>query len=234
MSYASDDLTPLFAPKPEPSGVGYRQGVVREWNQATAENVIEVGGTALVNLPVLNTSDALLLAPGDVVGIITAGSSWAVLGRLTVPGTPAAASALAVVSSRIRAAAVNDVEGTISTTYTDLTTVGPQLTDVPISASGKALVIVSAELQQFTGDANQGGSASFTVSGATTVAADITNRLMISRTDDSGSNNLRIRSSSVHLVESLNAGLHTFTMVYRSEDGAPVQWLNRTLTVFAL
>ena len=82
MSYASDDLAPLLASQPA-TGAGYRQGVVLAWDPTTAANTIDVGGALINNVPVLNTSESLLLQPGDVVGLLTAGASWCVLGRLT-------------------------------------------------------------------------------------------------------------------------------------------------------
>lgn len=80
----SDDLAPLFLPGTAPA-VGYRQGVVVEWDGVTFANLVDVGGTEVANLPVLNSADAALIVPGDVVGILTYGSSWAILGRFTVP-----------------------------------------------------------------------------------------------------------------------------------------------------
>lgn len=80
----SDDLAPLLAPAPAPA-VGYRQGVVVAWDSVTFANQVSVGGATVTNLPLLNSSDASLIVPGDTVGILTFGSSWAILGRFTVP-----------------------------------------------------------------------------------------------------------------------------------------------------
>ena len=80
----SDDLAPLFTPGAAPA-VGFRQGVVVTWDGVTFANEVTVGGSTLTNLPVLNLSDSASIVPGDVVGILTFGSSWAILGRFTVP-----------------------------------------------------------------------------------------------------------------------------------------------------
>jgi len=83
MSYASDDLTPLFDPRRGPR-VGHRQGVIRSFTPSTGANQVEVDGVLVDNLPTLTTA----LAPGDVVSILTVGTaarSWVILGRLIVP-----------------------------------------------------------------------------------------------------------------------------------------------------
>lgn len=80
----SDDLAPILAAKP-PAALGFRQGVVVAWNGVTFANEVQVGDAILENLPVLNLADSAGIVPGDVVGILTFGSSWAILGRFTVP-----------------------------------------------------------------------------------------------------------------------------------------------------
>src|SRR5678815_4260590 len=80
--------------------VTYRQGTVLSWNSVTLENVVEVGGTPLTNVPVLGVAEADAFSPGDVVGLILAGSTWAIIGRLVIPGTTAATDATAALSRR--------------------------------------------------------------------------------------------------------------------------------------
>lgn len=82
----SDDLVPLLTPPPL-DGIGYRQGVVRSFNLATGENVIDVGGTQLVDVACLNVTDAAGLLPGMIVGLLTWRSSWWLIGRVAVPGS---------------------------------------------------------------------------------------------------------------------------------------------------
>lgn len=233
MSYASDDLVPLLAASPQP-GLGFRQGVVVAWDQQTAENTVDVGGATLTNVPCLNTSEAQLLAPGDVVGILTAGSSWFIMGRITIPGTPAAASALALISSRIRADQVLGTVATSSTTYQALG--GPVVADMQVGQSGKALIMVGASVNYGTTDNlnTEGGEVGVAVSGATTVNASATNSAQETL-------NLNITSTvngqlnrSV-LLQNLNPGLHTFTHQVRAfTSGRSCGFDRRSLVIFAL
>jgi hypothetical protein len=86
-----DDLVGLFAPASGP-GVGFRQGQIVAWNPQTGENVVNVGGTELSNLAILNTGEAIALKVGHVVGLLTMSGSWFIIGRITVPGDPDFAS----------------------------------------------------------------------------------------------------------------------------------------------
>jgi hypothetical protein len=89
-----DDLVPLFAPDPSaPPPLNFRQGRVVAWNPDTGENTIDVGGAQLEDVSVLNTGEAIALKVGHIVGLITWGSSWFIIGRITVPGSPDFASA---------------------------------------------------------------------------------------------------------------------------------------------
>jgi hypothetical protein len=236
MAFRADDLTDLFLPSPPASSqdLRFRQGVVVAWNQETAENVVHVGGTDLVNLPVLNTSEAISLSPGDVVGIIVAGSTMAVLGRLTIPGTPAAASALdafrgkVLLSEQIVTDTVSPFEDTSSGTFTDLATVGPTCTDVLISATGRALVIVSCNMAT----PDKGGIMGFEVSGATSLPADITRSVGLSA---SGTTSIGALLSRVIEVPGLTPGLNTFTAKYERTSGVTaVGFQDRNLTVIPL
>ena len=69
----SDDLVPILTPQAGP-GVRFRQGVVRQWNSGTGANAVDVAGVWLSDLPILNTSDAGDMAPGDVVGLLSIGA----------------------------------------------------------------------------------------------------------------------------------------------------------------
>ncbi|MEU7807889.1 hypothetical protein AB0B18_15695 [Micromonospora chalcea] len=233
MSYAPDDLAPLLA-RPTPTGNGFRQGIIRAWNPATAENTVEVDGVLIDNLPVLNTNEALLLTPGDVVGILTTGGaarSWAILGRLTIPGTPAAASALSMVSDRMIAAEIPSQGTRSAATFGDLTgtPAGPVVT-ATISASGKALVLVGATITT-AGALWSGALMGFDITGATTRPATVTDSLEFS----TGSDGFSLSASRTVLVTGLNRGEHTFTARYASSaSGVPFTAENRNLVVFGL
>lgn len=81
-----DDLTPLLVPRPVP-GSGFRQGTVVAFNPLTGANTISVAGGVLTDLPLLNIGDSVNIGPGDVVVLMRLRSSWAILGRVVVPGS---------------------------------------------------------------------------------------------------------------------------------------------------
>ncbi|MEO3930922.1 hypothetical protein ABGB07_44835 [Micromonosporaceae bacterium B7E4] len=239
----SNDLAPLLAAAPS-AGVDLRQGVVLAWNPVTAQNVVQVGGTTMTDLPILNTSEALLLAPGAVVGILAAASTWFILGRVTVPGTPEAASALSMVSSRIIAVVDPGLGSRSSATFGDLAgaAVGPSVT-ATISASGKALAFWSCGYGGSVGgtwEAHSTAGVSVAVSGATTVAAsgDYSLGHNIQFPADPNPGNALTYSSFQngmhHLFEGLNPGANTFTMKYRNLAGIDTEFDTREIAVFAL
>jgi hypothetical protein len=87
----SNDLAGLF-PKPAP-GVGFRQGEIISWDANTGSNQVAVAGTVLFDVPILNTGEAVALKAGHIVGLLTFGGSWFILGRITPPNDPNFASA---------------------------------------------------------------------------------------------------------------------------------------------
>ena len=238
----SDDLAPLLAPAPGPS-VGFRQGVIVTWNQATAENTVRVGSSLLTNLPILNTSEAALLEPGAVVGILTAGRTWGILGRFTIPGTPEAASALS--SLRTASADVAATETYTSSSFGDLTTPGPEVS-ITVGASGRVLVTLSATLEYEAlrgfGLNSAGAMMSFEMSGAN-VLAPFSTRALRGRveynsaqvptfdTDLTGV----LDASKVVLLDGLDPGLTVFTAKYATHGAStPVSFGNRVITVQAI
>lgn len=232
---AGGDLAPFFV-QPPAAGTGYRQGVVQTWNPATAENTVVVSGQLFTNLPILNTSEALLLAPGDVVGILTSGgpvASWAILGRLTIPGTEAAASALEAFSNPIRAGVVTTQQSTASTSYVDLGTVGPQVT-VTIGRSGKCLVILSSQMGYATATATGGCKASFVASGANTIGTS-GQRSINMGTNTGAAGTYRVdQFGATFYLDGLNPGVTTFTMKYGAQNGVTADFSDRILVVMPL
>lgn len=226
-TYRTDDLAPLFAPPPA-AGVGYRQGVVVAWNPTTAENTIDVGGALIDNVPVLNTNESLLLAPGDVVGVLTAGQSWCILGRLTIPATPGAASALNAI--RTQSVTVPVYETTSSFIWGDLATVGPVVSGVQIGPSGRCLVFITSTIILL--GASGGGEMAYEISGATTVGTgDTPPSLAYYGPVSSGPTCTRLV-----LQEGLNVGAHTFTAKYLADMGVggSARFGGRNLTVIPL
>jgi len=227
-----DDLVSLLArPEPGPAQpVGYRQGVIISYNQTTGANQVLVGGTTVTDLPLLNTSEALLLTPGAVVGILTAGPSWFIIGRVTVPGSEQALSALRMVSDRMLADEVPGQGTRAQATFGDLNDqVGPSVT-ATISRSGMALVLVGATITT-AGAIYSGGLMGFDITGATTRGASVADSLEFSMSSEAFS----ASATRSILVTGLNAGEHTFTARYRSAaSGTPFTCENRNLVVFAL
>jgi hypothetical protein len=100
---------------------------------------------------------------------------------------------------------VGTIETTTSTTYTDLATAGPAVTQT-IGSTGKALVALYAAMS------NAGGNfalMSYAITGATTAAAGDQYALQTNNASD-------IRFGATVLQTGLNAGSTTFTAKYRA------------------
>jgi hypothetical protein len=244
---APDDLTNLFAGAPlGPSqDVHYRQGVIVEWDPLDASNIVDVGGNQFVDLPILNTTEALLLQKGAVVAVLVIGhegaKTFAILGRLTIPGSEDAASALAL--ARTSSADVATAETTTSNTYTDLATVGPTLEDVLIGPSGRCLVTVGSEIRgtAITGQATATGAGfmSYEITGATSVSPVDQNALQAWIRYNASPNStlaidIRVGASRTTLQSGLSPGLHTFQAKYRRNSDTTVTFVERNLTVIPL
>lgn len=242
----SDDLATLFGGSPDDADMRYGQGVIRAWNPATFENIIEWRGTLLTNLPVWSGADALTYQVGDVVSLRGTGagaSTWAIDGRLIMPGpgagartvdwmTTALASELAaaVFAQRMFTSSIAGQGTRSAATFGDLDDrVGP-VVNATIGQSGKALVMVSATITT-GGGIYTGGLMGFQISGATSRAPSVADSLEGSMSAESFSQS----ATRVTLVTGLNPGAHTFTAKYRSvAAGQPFTAENRNLVVIAL
>jgi hypothetical protein len=239
----SDDLVPLLTAPAAGPGVGFRQGVIVTWDQATAANTVRVGNSLLTNLPILNTSEAAILQAGDVVGILTAGRTWGILGRFTIPGTPEAVTALSAL--RTASDSVATTENYSSSSFGDLATYGPEVS-IAVGASGRVLVTLSAAMEYEAlrgfGLNSAGAMMSFEVSGANTLIAFQT-RAVRGRiqyrsaqvpTFDTDLLGI-LDASKVVLLEGLNPGLTTFTAKYAIYGASsPVSFANRVISVQAI
>lgn len=235
----SDDLVPLLGTKKD--GTGYRTGVVIAWNADTAENIVSVAGGVFEDLPILNTSEASLLAPGDVVVLITWGISFAILGRVVIPGTAEAVSSIQAITNRIQAASDDGVGTRNSSTYGDLTgtNVGPSVT-IRIGSSGRALVFWSAEIGQTATPVHEiNPHVGVEVTGATSIAANAENALNVEFFDATGGQTAEFQAwfqvGTSHLFTGLNPGNTTFTLKYRHDGMATALiFQTREIAVFAL
>lgn len=116
----------------------------------------------------------------------------------------------------------NTIETTNSTSYTDLTTVGPSVT---VTTGTQAFIFVTSQLVCDT--SGQTARASFEVSGATTRSA----------LDSEALSNLRVatgndqRSSVLTGLGGLTPGSNTFTMKYRTSGASISTFGNRRILV---
>jgi hypothetical protein len=248
----SNDLVPYLG-NGGGSGNSKRQGVIVSWDPDNGDNVVNVGGALLENLPFYNSTEASLLSPGDVVVVETFGGSFAILGRIFYPGTPEAVSAFQAITSRVQGA-TDDTDGTRnSLTFGDLTgtSVGPSVT-VRIGTSGKAWVCWSAEIGQTV---NGVGSLQWMQKNTPHVGVEISGANTVPAVDGVALNlNLEhpapaapgealsstwIQCAMTYVFVNLNPGLTTFTMKYRHDGLEPVGtntsvFRSRSLIVFPL
>lgn len=225
MSTGPGDLAPLINPD-RPQALGFRQGVIITWNQGTGSNTIRVGGAGgavVADLPCINPLQVLSLTSGDVVGILTFGSTWFVLGRISVPGTAGADTGLEVLSDRTVTRTIPVAESTTSTSFVGLATPGPTVT-VVVPSTARVLVLISA---QISGSAF-GGEMTFAVSGASTIPA-VSARALRFQAPGAGllGATFAVRLST---ADGLVAGTNTFTAQYRASSGTAT-FTDRSLTV---
>jgi hypothetical protein len=223
------DLAPLWTPDPAglAAPMSYLQGTITAWNPVTLQNTVSVGGATLTDLPVLGVAEAATFVPGVVVGLIVAGGTIAILGRLVPPNTADATDAITKLAQQVYTASIATLESTTSTTPTDLATVGPSVT-VPIGASGKALLILSSFISPSVG--NEGAHMSYASTGANTFSPSGTQKFFGFNANASWS----IAAARVVTLTGLNSGSTTFTAKYQTFLGNAVAFAERSITVIAL
>jgi hypothetical protein len=258
MTYPSDDPVPHLTP-PEREHTGYGQGIIRAWDPDTFENTVEYRGALLHDLPVLDRIGATTYQPGDVVLLMR----WSPTGRglasywiAGAPVDPAAGRAeeaiaflttslakgvsAAVFAERVHEGFVEDSD-TLSdqATFVDLDPAGPEITDVNITF-GVAIVWPSCSMAGTldTGPNSVGGYMGVEVSGATTIAADITKSFHLRQTNHNadGINRTDGALAGSTLVLPCAPGLHTFKAVYRTLSGptTTVSFSQRSLVVIGI
>lgn len=264
--WATDDPAQLHV-TPDREFAGFAEGIIREWNADTFRNTVEVRRAHLHDLGVASGLEALTYAPGDVV-ILTrwkprSGRGSATYrigmgGRVIVPGTGAAETAIAfmrtslgrsisaeVFADRIGSDSVAAIESTSSTSYTDLSTVGPTVPDVDVTDTGKAIAFVSVEIStNLSGGLNEGGHVGIEVSGATSISPTSRGDMRLSvhtavGGDTDAGTILLATGTALYdpaLGNGLNEGTHAFELKYKRlfSGSASVSFSNRTLVVIAL
>lgn len=145
-----DDLSGLFPGRGD-DPFGFRQGVVLTFGLLDGTNTIDVGGTVLTNVPFLNPGGYTILAAGDVVVLIRMRSSWAILGRVTVPGGTRAIGRYTELSGTYSAPFASGFALTTSfVTAANLAITVPQWAEVAtITATLMALALNTAAVDHF-------------------------------------------------------------------------------------
>jgi len=159
------------------------------------------------------------LAVGANDTVLTADSSTATGLKWATPSGGSFTTATNNVSSQ---------QATTSTSYTDLATVGAQVT---ITTGTKALVSIVAELAK-TGSATPDSYVSFAISGASTLAAANNPYAIRFQMNDAVGGSFQMGGSWI--VTGLTAGSNTFTMKYKDAAGGTTYFANRTISVLNL
>lgn len=115
--YDTADLAGELFP-PDREFVGFAQGTLRAWNPETFENVVEVHGTQIEDLPVASGVEALTYAPGNVIMLTRwkpgsgrgAASYWIGMGgRVVFPGEGQGEAAIAFMTTTLAKTIVDEL-----------------------------------------------------------------------------------------------------------------------------
>jgi hypothetical protein len=176
--------------------------------------------------PMTTTGDTIYSSSGSTPARLAIGSTGNVL---TVAGGVPTWAAPAGASITYADAAVATSEATTSSSYTNLTTNGPEVT---LTTSTKALVIISSSCRIDTAD--RGAYASFAISGATTKSAGSQSGDTIAIAGPEDAYNTTV-SGSAACVVTLTAGSNTFTMKYvKGGPSGSATFGNRAIFVMRL
>jgi hypothetical protein len=181
-------------------------------------------GTAIDSTVFTNAGNAIAKTIVDAKGDIIVGTAADTVARLassatngdllTVDTSTATGLKWATPASSSPASAAARVEteqSTTSSSFTDLTTAGPEVT---LTTGTKVLVIITAEMLNSSG--TESSLASFAVSGASTIPAGTYDWYVRSFV---GTANERVRFSAASRFAGYTAGSNTFTMKYRRTGG---------------
>lgn len=85
----TDDITALLLAgnTGELPELGFHQGIIVAWNNQTGQNTIRVAGTDVVDIQMLNITEALVLETGHVVALLRFKNTYFILGRIVTPAT---------------------------------------------------------------------------------------------------------------------------------------------------
>lgn len=216
----------------------FRKGTIITFDPVTLANTVLVGETIMSNLALLGVAEADTYVTGAQVVIHLFEGSWAIVGRYVTPNTAAATDAVNRLGNGTVSASVLAGESTTSTSFTDLTTVGP-IVNAIVKGSGKLLVVLSASmLAQDTG-ASSGAYMAVDVvaSNGTTVitAAAFLGPLGFEYSDNAS----HLIGDSIHAARtsllSLSPDAYTLTAKYSSASGGnDANFFNRNVTCISI
>ena len=185
---------------------------------------VDVTGTVSIANAVSNNATSPTL-PANTVWLAIVVTSGSAITSVTSSGNDSNGKAIrksAPSSSNPTSATVATTESTSSSTYADMTTVGPAVT-ANIGPSGSALVTVTCHSYN---SAVNDTFMSFAVSGASTQAASDNNAKVTSTTSGQ-------QGSTATIVTGLTPGTTTFTSKYKAASGTG-SFLRRTISVVPL
>jgi hypothetical protein len=146
---------------------------------------------------------------------------------------------LSALAFGLKAATVTNFQSTTSGSFDDISggTVGPVVNDIVVGNTGRLLVFLSCNMQEFASSGGaRGGEMSFQLDGPTSLSPALARAMRIGHTDDGrivsgfSSNNLGVQTTAVVLLEGLAVGTYTITAKYLSADSPePITFGNRSI-----
>lgn len=226
-----DDLADLFTGRysggtAAAGDIGYRQGLILDWDAATGNNRVAAGGAILSNLKALSPSGSVILGPGVQVVIVKIKSAWFILGRVIAPGSTGSAFAGTVASFDAAAFVQSQGAGADS----GFQAAGPAA--VCTSWTGKWLVQLTASLD--LSGTRCAGRFGFSVAGAQTLTADNARAAM--QTDVSGAGVIcTVAYSGVFTGAPGELAVQpAFRLTSGPSSSSAAVWTNRSLIVTGL
>lgn len=221
-------LTQALASPSGPEDSGWHTGIIRNWDESSGVNVVEVNGVQLFNLKSVQSGIGVRYDVGDNVMILRKQTQYIVMGKITLPGAGA--------PDQIRYGEVATLQSTASTTFTDLATVGPVINNVVIGSSRRFLLITNGYLTcgGTASNAFIGGEMTVNITGASTIPVVATARAswLAQTTPNTGGATQVCRTFVMTSANGVNAGSHTFSAQYRSFFASPTcSFGDRAITV---
>ncbi len=193
----------------------WRQAKVVTCSTSDATCTIEIGGDTSVDIGgVKFIRHAYRPQVGDWVWVMQNGSSFIIVGMVGEGQSPAPSAWTDQVSV---------LEGTTSTSYTDLATYGPEIANILLYKDEKVWVEIET-LLDCPGGNGHAAVMSFTITGASSLSLFDTNAIQWQATAPG-------TSSRKTLYTIQNTGLHTFTAKYKAINPSSGNFNQRRINV---